>query len=34
MKKKIRIILSISSDIGYYLAKDWLKKKIICNRYL
>ena len=27
MKKKIRIILSISSDIGYYLAKDWLKKK-------
>jgi len=26
MKKKIRIILSISSDIGYYLAKDWLKK--------
>ena len=28
MKKKIRIILSISSDIGYYLAKDWLKKKL------
>ena len=26
VKKKNRIILSISSDIGYYLAKDWLKK--------
>ena len=26
MKKKIRIILSISSDIGYSLAKDWLSK--------
>ena len=26
VKKKNRIILSISSDIGYYLAKDWLSK--------
>ena len=26
MKKKNRIILSISSDIGYSLAKDWLSK--------
>ena len=29
MKKKIRIILSISIDIGYYLAKDWLKKNYL-----
>lgn len=29
MKKKNRIILSISSDIGYYLAKDWLSKKFL-----
>ena len=28
MKNKNRLIISISSDIGFELAKDWLKKDI------